>query len=490
MSSHQPFDLVAAARRSLTEYGFEPDYPPAVQQELAALQAHPPKTNPASEDLKHILWSSIDNDTSRDLDQIEYAESLPDGRTRVLIGIADVDQYVLRGSAIDQYAAKETVTLYTGVKNFPMLPEALSTGLTSLLEEQDRACMVTEFVLDANPCATASCIAASRIYPALVRNKAQLAYNSVGAWLEGKAEAPAKVAASAELQAQLKLQNEIAQRLRRERFQRGTLDIETLEGQAVVEDNGIKLQAEAKNAATELIEDLMIAANGVVARTLLEKKISSIRRIVRTPKRWDRIVQLAANLGTKLPPVADSKALNDFLAERKQRDPDHFPDLSLAVVKLMGPGEYVLERPGDPPQGHFGLAIEDYTHSTAPNRRYADLVTQRLLKAMVAGDPSPYTDDELSAIAANCTVRASAERKLEREMQKRIAAVALANRLGETFRAIVTGVNEHGTFVRTLAPHVDGMLVQGQGGLDVGDSVNVKLVRTDPSHGYIDFARV
>jgi exoribonuclease-2 len=490
MSSHQPFDLVAAARRSLTEYGFEADYPPAVQQELAALQAHPPKINPASEDLRHLVWSSIDNDTSRDLDQIEYAESLPDGRTRVLIGIADVDQYVPRGSAIDQYAAKETVTLYTGVKNFPMLPEALSTGLTSLLEEQDRACMVTEFVLDANPCATASCISASRIYPALVRNRAQLAYNSAGAWLEGKAEAPVKVAASAELQAQLKLQNEIAQRLRRERFQRGALNIETLEGQAVVEDDGIKLQAQGKNAATELIEDLMIAANGVVARTLLERKISSIRRIVRTPKRWDRIVQLAANLGTKLPPVADSKALNDFLGERKAQDPDHFPDLSLAVVKLMGPGEYVLERPGDPPQGHFGLAIEDYTHSTAPNRRYADLVTQRLLKAMIAGEPSPYTDDELSAIAANCTARASAERKLEREMQKRIAAVALANRIGETFRGIVTGVNEHGTFVRTLAPHVDGMLVQGQGGLDVGDSVNVKLVRTDPSHGYIDFARV
>jgi len=234
----------------------------------------------------------------------------------------------------------------------------------------------------------------------------------------------------------------------------------------------------------------MIAANGVVARTLLEKKISSIRRVVRTPKRWDRIVELAANLGTKLPPVADSKALNDFLGERKQQDPDHFLDLSLAVVKLMGPGEYVLERPGDPPQGHFGLAIEDYTHSTAPNRRYADLVTQRLLKAMIAGEPSPYTDDELSAIAANCTARASAERKLEREMQKRIAAVALANRIGDQFRAIVTGVNQHGTFVRTLAPHVDGMLVQGQGGLDVGDSVQVKLARTDPSRGFIDFARV
>lgn len=489
MSSHQPFDLLAAARRSLTEHGFEPDYPPPVQQELAALEAHPPKTNPASDDLQHLLWSSIDNDTSRDLDQIEYAEILPDGRSRVLIGIADVDQYVTKGSAIDQYAAKETVTLYTGVKNFSMLPEALSTRLTSLLEEQTRACMITEFVLDADVCVSESCVSSSRIYPALVRNKAQLAYNSVGAWLEGKAEAPAKVAASAELQAQLKLQNEIAQRLRAERYKRGALNIETLEEQAVLQQDGIKLQAQGKNSATELIEDFMIAANGVVARTLMEKKMASIRRIVRTPKRWDRIVELAARLGTELPGVPDSKALNDFLGKQKEQDPEHFPDLSLAVVKLMGPGEYVLERPGDPPQGHFGLAVEDYTHSTAPNRRYADLVTQRLLKAMVAGLPSPYSEDELSAIAANCTAMATAERKLEREMQKRIAAVALANRIGAKFRAIVTGVNEHGTFVRTLAPHVDGMLVQGQSGLDVGDSLDVKLVRTDPSRGYIDFAR-
>jgi exoribonuclease-2 len=490
MGSHQPFDLMAAARQSLTEHGFKPDYPPPVQQELAALQTHPPKTNPAAEDLQHLRWSSIDNDTSRDLDQIEYADTLPDGRTRILIGIADVDAYVAKGSAMDQYAAEETVTLYTGVKNFPMIPELLSTGLTSLLELQARSCMVTEFVLDANVCESESCISSSRIYPALVRNQAQLAYNSLGAWLDSKAEAPAKVAASGELQTQLKLQNDIAQRLRAERYQRGALNIETDEGQAVVQEDGIKLQSQGKNSATALIEDLMIAANGVVARTLREKKIASIRRIVRIPKRWDRIVELAERMGTKLPAVPDSKALNDFLGERKQQDPDRFPDLSLAIVKLMGPGEYVVERPGDPPQGHFGLAVEDYTHSTAPNRRYADLVTQRLLKAMAAGKPSPYSEDELSAIAANCTVKASAERKVEREMQKRIAAVALANRTGEKFRAIVTGVNEHGTFVRTMAPHVDGMLVQGQRGLDVGDSLNVKLVRTDPSRGFIDFARV
>jgi exoribonuclease-2 len=489
MSSHPSFDLVGAARQAVKAHGFEPEFPAAAMQEVATLEAQPPKRNSEAEDLRDLLWSSIDNDTSRDLDQIEYADTLPDGRMRVLIGIADVDAYAPKGSSIDRYAANETVTLYTGVKNFSMLPEALSTGLTSLLEGQDRACMVTEFVLDRDVCATESCVAASRIYPALVRNKAQLAYPSVGAWLEGKADAPPKVASSPELQAQLKLQNEIAQRLRLERYRHGALNLDTAEAEASVQRSGISLEGHGKNAATELIEDFMIAANGVVARALETKKISSIRRIVRVPKRWDRIVELAAGFGTKLPEAPDSKALNDFLCERKEADPDHFPDLSLAVIKLLGPGEYVLERPGAPAEGHFGLAVEDYTHSTAPNRRYPDLVTQRLLKAMVAGKPSPYSDDELAAIAANCNAKAAEVRKLEREMQKRIAAVALQNRVGEKFHAIVTGVNEHGSFVRTLTPRVDGMLVQGQHGVDVGDKLNVKLVRTDPSRGFIDFAR-
>jgi exoribonuclease-2 len=489
MSSHPSFDLVGAARQAVKAHGFEPEFPAAAMQEVATLEAQPPKRNSEAEDLRDLLWSSIDNDTSRDLDQIEYADTLPDGRMRVLIGIADVDAYAPKGSSIDRYAANETVTLYTGVKNFSMLPEALSTGLTSLLEGQDRACMVTEFVLDRDVCATESCVAASRIYPALVRNKAQLAYPSVGAWLEGKADAPPKVASSPELQAQLKLQNEIAQRLRLERYRHGALNLDTAEAEASVQRSGISLEGHGKNAATELIEDFMIAANGVVARALETKKISSIRRIVRVPKRWDRIVELAAGFGTKLPEAPDSKALNDFLCERKEADPDHFPDLSLAVIKLLGPGEYVLERPGAPAEGHFGLAVEDYTHSTAPNRRYPDLVTQRLLMAMVAGKPSPYSDDELAAIAANCNAKAAEVRKLEREMQKRIAAVALQNRVGEKFHAIVTGVNEHGSFVRTLTPRVDGMLVQGQHGVDVGDKLNVKLVRTDPSRGFIDFAR-
>lgn len=488
MNTHPPFDLVAAARRSMTERGFAPDYPPEALKQLAAVQAQPPVYDAGSEDLEQLLWSSIDNETSRDLDQIEYAEMRPDGRARVLIGIADVDLFVPQGSALDRYAAQETVTIYTGVKNFSMLPEPLSTGLTSLLEDQTRASVVTEFLVDAGECAGPTCISSSRIYTAKVRNKAQLAYPTIGAWLEAKAQAPGKVAASAELQAQLKMQSAIAQRLRAERYKQGALELESIETRAVVREDGIQLQASAKNAATQLIEDFMIAANGVVARTLRQNNMASIRRIVKVPKRWDRIVELAAQMGATLPAAPDSKALNDFLCRRKQEDPEHFPDLSLAVVKLMGPGEYVVERPGDPPQGHFGLAVEDYTHSTAPNRRYADLVTQRLLKAMIAGKSAPYSEDELSAIAANCTAKASAERKLERDMQKRIAAVALANRIGDKFPAIVTGVNEHGTFVRTLAPHVDGMLVKGGGGLDVGDSLEVQLIRTDPSRGFIDFA--
>lgn len=489
MSSNAPFDLAAAARQSMIDHGFEPDYPPQVMQEVALLQLHPPQTPDSIADLRHLLWSSIDNDTSRDLDQIEYADTLPDGSTRVLVGIADVDAYVPKGSAIDQHAAIETVTVYTGVRNFSMLPDALSTGMTSLLEGQDRICMVAEFTLDKDVCATESCIASSKIYPARVNNKAQLAYNGVGAWLDGHAAAPPKVAASSELQAQLKLQNEIAQRLRLERYNHGALEIDTNEAQATVQGNVIDLETQRTNSATNLIEDFMIAANGMVARAFKAAHRSAVRRIVKVPKRWDRIVALAAGLGWKLPADPDSRALNDFLCKRKEVDPDHFADLSLAIVKLMGPGEYVLERPDDPPQGHFGLAVEDYTHSTAPNRRYADLVTQRLLKAMIANKAAPYTDEELSAIALNCTTKSSEERKLEREMQKRIAAVAMRQRIGDKFAAIVTGVTTGGTFVRTLDPHVDGMLVSGQHGVDVGDRLNVQLVRTNPQRGFIDFAR-
>jgi exoribonuclease-2 len=479
-------DLQAIALDVVRQHGFQPDFAPAVQQQLLQLRAHPPAIAAAGtvRDLRNQLWSSIDNDTSRDLDQIEVAERLPNGDVKVLIGIADVDAFVPKQSAIDQHAAREATTVYTGIRNFPMLPEELSTGKTSLLEHQDCLSVVTEYVVAGDGQVTSS-----NVYRALVRNQAQLQYNSIGAWLEGTAAAPPKVAASADLQAQLRLQDEVAQKLRTRRYENGALSLDTEEVFPLVLDaQVVDVLKQQKNHATELIEDFMIAANGVVARLL--EKVSSLRRIVKQPERWDRIVQLAATHGEKLPAIPDSKALNDFLVRRRTADPDHFADLSLAVIKLIGPGEYVLERPGDPAAGHFGLAVQDYTHSTAPNRRFADIVTQRIIKAVLAGQPDPYSDNELSVIAANCTARGDAARKVEREMAKRMAAVAMQNRIGAIFDAIVTGASPKGTFVRVAQPHVEGLLAQGHQGVDVGDKLRVKLIRTDVQHGYIDFARV
>jgi VacB/RNase II family 3'-5' exoribonuclease len=478
-------DLQAIAKQIMLAQGFEPDFPPAVEQQLAGLKAQSSPVAPGADarDLRPLLWSSIDNDTSKDLDQIEVAEQLPDGDVRVRVGIADVDAWVHKDSAIDEHAAKETTTVYTGVRNFSMLPEMLSTGSTSLLENQDSFSVVTEFVVSSD-----GHVKSSDIYRAVVRNQAQLTYNAVGGWLDGTGPAPPKVAGSAELQAQLKLQNGVAKALKQQRYQHGALNVETIEVRPVVlNDKVVDVVRQEKNPATDLIEDFMIAANEVVARTL--ESISSIRRVVRTPERWDRIMQLAAAQGGQLPGAPDSKALNDFLIARKAADPAHFPDLSLAVIKLMGPGEYVLERPGDPEQGHFGLAVQDYTHSTAPNRRFADLVTQRLIKTFLTKGKNPYSDNDLAGIANNCTLRENAARKVEREMTKRISAIAMSGRIGEVFDVIVTGASSNGTFVRVLKPRVEGMLVQGQQGLDVGDSLRAKLVRTDVQRGYIDFAR-
>ncbi len=445
--------------------------------------------SPLQKTFANLLWSSIDNDTSKDLDQIEWAEQLPDGRIRVLIGVADVDARVSEGTIIDGHARSETTSVYTGVKVFPMLPPELSEGITSLNENQDRAALVIEYAID--PTGAAS---DGKAYRALVRNRAQLAYNCVGAWLEGKGPAPAKVAANADLAAQLKLQDTAAQRMLGNRFQHGALDLETIETRPVMlGDQAVEIAALVKNRATSLIEEFMVAANGVIARTFEDAGVASIRRIVRTPKRWDRIVEVAAGLGTTLPAQPDSKALNNFLLAQKQKDPDHFPDLSLTVIKLMGPGEYVLVKPNEVSPGHFGLAVQDYTHSTAPNRRFPDVVTQRLLKAWLAHVPQPYSEGDLDAIAQRCTLMEDGARKVEREMQKRIAAVVLHPRIGQSFPAIVTGVNQYGTFVRILNPQVEGMLVNAgkpgsKKGLDVGDRLTVKLVSTDPERGFIDFA--
>jgi len=487
MQPSQPihFNLVAAAHAAMIEHGFQPDFPAGIDTELSAIEAHPePPAAPGAQDLRKLLWSSIDNDTSKDLDQIEWAEQLPDGRIRVLIGVADVDARVVAGSIIDSHAKSETTSVYTGVKVFPMLPAELSEGITSLNENEDRVALVIEYTVD-----QAGSTADGKAYRALVRNRAQLAYNAVGAWLEGRAPAPAKVAANSDLAAQLKLQDTAAQRMVGGRFQHGALDLETIETRPVMlADQAVEIAKLDKNRATSLIEEFMVAANGVIARTFEDAGVASIRRIVRTPKRWDRIVELAKGLGTTLPAEPDSKALNDFLLAQKQKDPDHFPDLSLATVKLMGPGEYVLVKPNEVSPGHFGLAVQDYTHSTAPNRRFPDMVTQRLMKAWLAKAPQPYSVDDLNAIATHCTLMEDNARKVEREMQKRIAAVVLHPRIGQSFPAIVTGVNNYGTFVRTLDPHVDGKVVQGGKGLDVGDKVTVKLVSTDPQRGFIDFS--
>ena len=402
----------------------------------------------------------------------------------MLVGVADVDVRVSKGTIIDGHASSETTSVYTGVKVFPMLPVELSEGITSLNENQNRLALVVEYAVD-----QAGTTSDGKAYRALVRNRAQMAYNSVGAWLESTGPAPAKVAASSDLAAQLKLQDAAAQRMVGGRFQHGALDLETIETQPLmIANQAVDIVGQLKNRATSLIEEFMVAANGVVARTFEQAGVASIRRIVRTPKRWDRIVEVAEGLGTTLPAQPDSKALNDFLLAQKQKDPDHFPDLSLVVIKLMGPGEYVLVKPNEVSPGHFGLAVQDYTHSTAPNRRFPDVVTQRLLKAFLAHGPQPYTEDQLNAIAQRCTLMEDGARKVEREMQKRIAAVVLHPRIGQSFPAIVTGVNNYGTFVRTLNPHVDGKLVQGGKGLDVGDKVTVKLVSTDPQRGFIDFA--
>ena len=473
------FDLAAAARLEMFREGFHPDFPPGTEEQVAAIRKTPVVTE-GLKDLRQLWWSSIDNDTSRDLDQIEYAERV-EGGIRVLVGIADVSARVGMGTPIDKHAADQTVTVYTAAKNFSMLPEELSTDMTSLEPDQDRVAVVIEYVVTAT-----GEIGANAIYGALVRNHAQLTYRKVGAWLEGRGE----LEAGPELQAQLKLQDEAAQLLRDKRHELGALDFDRPEAMAVLSNGNVAgIEVAQKTRANDLIEDFMVAANGVMATTLAGAGVSSIRRVVKTPERWPRIVELAAQYGDKLPAEPDSAALNEFLKKRKAEDPVHYADVSLAVIKLMGPGIYMLLRPGDPVVGHFGLAAHDYTHSTAPNRRFSDLVTQRLIHAVMAKQGGPYADAELEAIAQNCTLKEDAARKVERTSQKRAAAVVLHNRVGEMFDGVVTGVTPKGVFVRVANPPVEGRVMRGEEGLDVGDRVRVKLLGTNPRLGFIDFGR-
>jgi exoribonuclease-2 len=484
MTAPKRFDLAQGARQAMLDAGFLPEIPAAAQREAAHL-APASRVGHGVRDLRSLPWSSIDNDDSRDLDQIEVAEELPGGLCRVRVGIADVDALVVRGSALDAYAAHNTCTVYTGATIFPMLPELLSTDHTSLGEGSERLAVVVEMDVDPEGNVTRS-----DVYSAAVRNHAKLAYDAVGTWLEGAAPAPDKVARSPVLQEQLRLQDRVARALKKLRHERGALDLETIEARAVVKDNAVLgLELTKKSPARALIEDFMIAANGAIARFLDGRGVSSIRRVVKAPERWQRIVALAGEVGEALPAEPSSRALSAFLDRRKQAAPDTFADLSLSVVKLMGPGEYALERAGQPYDGHFGLAVTDYTHSTAPNRRFADLVTQRLVRSALAGGPPPYSDDDLGAVAARCTQKENDARKVERTTRKQAAALFLGERLGQEFDAIVTGTTDKGTFVRLLEPPAEGRVVQGEAGLDVGDHLRVRLVATEPSRGFIDFVR-
>ena len=478
--------LRSAAEAAMRQNGFEPDFSADVIREVGAIDDPSDDPLPAGvRDMRALPWSSIDNRESRDLDQIEVAERLPDGAIRIRIGIADVELLVPLGSAADEHAATNTTSVYTGVVVFPMLPERLSTDLTSLNEGEDRLAVVIEFdVADDGAIGNAS------VYRALVHNRAKLTYDSIGAWLEKTGPEPKPIARWPELRGQLQLQSEAAERLRQARGRAGALDFESIEASPVVVNGKVvDLAVARRNRARDLIEDFMVAANRSVASFLLEHNVPAIRRVVREPKRWDRIVALAAELGEALPEQPDNRALSEFLAKRRAADPEHFADLSLSVVKLLGPGEYVLERRmGDRRlAGHFGLAVADYVHSTAPNRRFADLVTQRLLHSVTSGGERPYSDDELTSIARRCTERGEAARKVERTMRKIAGASMLAERIGESFTAVVTASSPKGVYARVLNPPVEGRVVRGGAGLDVGDTVRLTLSSADAVKGYIDF---
>jgi exoribonuclease-2 len=477
--------LAAIAHQVMLQRGLEPDFSKAVEAELATIDGPAAKSGPDIRDLRQLLWCSIDNDDSRDLDQLTVARE-NGGDANILVAIADVDALVGIGSAIDAHAGTNTTSVYTAAGIFPMLPEKLSTNLTSLGEGDDRLAIVVDMTVN-----EAGNVEASDVYRAAVRNHAKLAYNALAAWLDGAAAPPPRMVAVAGLDAQLHAQDAVAQRLKRSRCEKGALTLETLEVRPVFEEGALAdLRPDTKNRAKELIENFMIAANVATATFLGRHGFPSLRRVLQSPQRWQRIVDLALSLGHTLPEKPDAVALDAFLRERRATDPERFADLSLTVVKLLGSGEYAVELPGGRAEGHFGLAVKDYSHSTAPNRRFPDLIAQRLLKATLAGRAPPYGDDELRVLAAHCTEQEDNATKVERQVQKSAAALLLARRIGAEFDAIVTGASAKGTWVRITHPTVEGRVVHGFEGLDVGDAVRVKLVRTDASRGFIDFARV
>jgi exoribonuclease II len=483
--AHDRGDLKRIAREAMIEKGLEPDFSRDSLAELAAIHdAAPVGEGPGSRDLRDRLWVSIDNDDSKDLDQLTVAEPLSGGAVKILVAIADVDALVAKGTALDLHARTNTTSVYTAAEIFPMLPEKLSTDLTSLGESQDRLALVVEITVGAG-----GGIGGSGVYRAAVRNRAKLAYDSVSVGLEGGAF-PEKAEAVAGVSEQLRIQDGVAQKLRSRRHELGALDLETIEPRAVfAEDAIVDLRLQEKNRGRQLIEDFMIAANGVTARFLADRKVPSLRRVVRSPERWQKIVSVAAQYGERLPAEPDVAALQAFLEKRRRADPLRFPDLSLVIVKLMGAGEYVVEKPGAPPIGHFGLAVRDYTHSTAPNRRFPDLITQRLLKAALTGSAPAYSAQDLEGLAAHCTEQEDDANKVERQVRKSAAALLLEKRVGQRFDAVVTGASEKGTWVRIFQPPAEGKLVHGFDGLEVGDRLRVKLIDTDVERGFIDFVR-
>ena len=477
--------LSERAHQAMIDNGFEPEFSPEVGDQVKAIESRGSVTSDASvRDMRNLLWSSIDNATSRDLDQIEWAEALPNGDIRVLVGIADVDASVPKDSPVDKHAAQNTVTVYTESKIFPMMPEELSTDLTSLNEGVDRLAVVADMTIKEN-----GDVPESTFYRALVHNYAQLAYENVGAWLDGKGEVPPKVANTPGLQEQIGLQQQAAVRLQKYRTAKGALDFESIESTTVVENGQITgITSVVPNVARKLIENFMVAANVEMAEFLENHNALSLRRIVKTPERWDGIRRIALEFGDNLPEQPDQPALAEFLEKRRTADPEHFPDLSLSIIKLIGSGEYVVQRQGEDAGGHFGLAVRDYAHSTAPNRRFTDIVVQRLVKGVIDGTPSPYTGEELDAIAQHANEQERASRKVERKMRKIVAATVMQRHIGENYDAIVTGDTAAGVFARILRPPVDGRIVQGENNVRVGDKVGVRLLSANPNNGFIDFA--
>jgi len=477
-------ELRAIARRAMAERGLLPGFSSAALAQAEALGG-PVEVEAAVRDLRALVWVSIDNDDTRDLDQLSVAEPLAGGAVRLLVAVADVAATVAAGSAIDDHARTNTTSVYTAAETFPMLPERLSTDLTSLGESQDRLAIVVEMTV-----ASDGAVTESNVFRGLVRNKAKLAYDSVAAWLDGKAAPPGPVASGPQVAEQLRLQAGVARALKDLRHHRGALTLETTESRAVFEGDVLAdLRPDEKNTAKELIEDVMIAANVATAQFLERRGFPSLRRVLRSPDRWERIVELAAGVGERLPAEPSALALQGFLARRRQADPDRFADVSLSVVKLLGSGEYAVELPGQTGDGHFGLAVQGYTHSTAPNRRFPDLVTQRLVRAALTGSPSPFTTEQLTELARHCTLQEDNAAKVERQVRKSAAALLLTPRVGQRFDAIVTGASPKGTWVRVAHPVVEGRVVRGEHGLDVGERVQVELVHTDVERGYVDFAR-